>query len=157
MQCVPREGNVRVLWRFLAFASLIVAAGTLWLQPALAHGPFGITARTVTVAQLLSAPLAYRFVAVRGRVGVRVGNAFLLEDGTGRVRVDAGPSWYHTVPVQEGETVTVAGEVDTGPPWAVGRTVGLDAYWIQREDGSVVTIRTRPGPPPWAGGPRGGP
>ncbi|NJN87490.1 MAG: DNA-binding protein [Leptolyngbyaceae cyanobacterium SL_7_1] len=81
---------------------------------------------------------------ISGTVRSIVGNEFVLSDGTGEVIVDAGPRWYHTVNISEGEQVTVVGEYDDDD---------FDAFQITRESGEVIVIRSGPGRPPWAGGP----
>jgi uncharacterized protein YdeI (BOF family) len=84
-------------------------------------------------------------ITISGTVRSVVGNEFILSDGTGEVIIDAGPRWYHTVDVSEGEQVTVVGEYDD---------YDFDAFQITRENGDVINIRNGPGRPPWAGGPR---
>jgi uncharacterized protein YdeI (BOF family) len=82
-------------------------------------------------------------IAISGRVVSIVGNNFVVEDGTGRVIVDAGPRWYRQVNLQPNEQITVIGELDDDD---------FDAFSIRRADGSVIQIRSPQGPPPWAGG-----
>lgn len=82
-------------------------------------------------------------LTIAGTVRSVVGNEFILDDGTGQLIVDAGPSWYHSVNLSEGEQVTVVGEYDD---------YDFDAYRITRANGETITIREGSGPPPWAGG-----
>jgi hypothetical protein len=85
-----------------------------------------------------------RGTTVSGEVISVVGNDFVLNDGTGELIVDAGPTWWHDVDVEPGEQVTVTGEM--------GRGGELDAFSITHADGSRMEIRPADGPPPWAGG-----
>jgi uncharacterized protein YdeI (BOF family) len=82
-------------------------------------------------------------LTIAGTVRSVVGNEFILDDGTGQLIVDAGPRWYHSVNLSEGEQVTVVGEYDD---------YDFDAYRITRANGETITIREGSGPPPWAGG-----
>lgn len=86
----------------------------------------------------------YSGIAIEGTIRSVVGNEFILEDETGEIIVDAGPTWYHQLDLQEGEQVTVTGEYDD---------YDFDAFRIKREDGEIIRIRDEAGPPPWAGGP----
>lgn len=85
-------------------------------------------------------------LSIEGRVTDVFGNKFVLEDETGRVLVETGPDWFHTVTVEPGETLTVVGEPDGN---------GFAAFSIVRQDGSRIEVRDADGPAPWAGGPRG--
>ncbi len=84
-------------------------------------------------------------ITVNGTVRSVVGNEFILDDGTGQLIVDAGPRWYRSIDLSEGEQITVVGEYDD---------YDFDAYQITRANGEVITIREGSGPPPWAGGRR---
>lgn len=79
---------------------------------------------------------------ISGTVRAVFGNEFILDDGTGQVIVDAGPHWYHTVILREGEHLTVVGEYDD---------YDFDAYRIIRRNGEVIFIQDGEGPPPWDG------
>lgn len=83
---------------------------------------------------------------VSGQIASVVGNDFVLDDGTGEIIVDAGPRWWQEIDLTQGEEVTVTGEL--------GRGGEIDAYSIQRSDGSTIKIRSSDGPPPWAGDPK---
>ncbi|MFS8858281.1 DNA-binding protein [Synechococcus sp. H55.7] len=87
----------------------------------------------------------YTGVLVAGRITSVFGNKFILDDGTGQLLVDAGPSWYRQIQLVPGERVTVLGKYDDED---------FDAYRITRENGEVIEIRPASGPPPWAGGSR---
>ncbi|MGM9498986.1 DNA-binding protein [Desertifilum tharense IPPAS B-1220] len=80
---------------------------------------------------------------ISGTVQSVVGNEFILDDGTGQIIVDAGPTWYHQISIREGEQLTVVGEYDD---------YDFDAFRITRSNGEVITIRKGSGRPPWAGG-----
>lgn len=82
-------------------------------------------------------------ITIEGRVTDVFGNKFVLEDDTGRVLVETGPSWWRTTEVAVGERVTVMGEPDQS------RT--FDAFSIIHEDGREITIRKPGAPAPWAG------
>jgi hypothetical protein len=86
-------------------------------------------------------------ITIEGRVTDVFGNKFVLEDDTGRVLVETGPSWWRTTEVAVGERVTVMGEPDQS------RT--FDAFSIIHEDGREIKIRDPNMPAPWAG--RAGP
>jgi hypothetical protein len=79
---------------------------------------------------------------VRGEVSGVWGNRFTVETQDGSVLVDAGPTWYHTLRIVEGEHVEVSGEMVDDM---------LSAIEVTRADGEV--IRVRPAERlPWAGG-----
>ncbi len=85
-------------------------------------------------------------LTISGQITGVWGNNFVVNDGTGQILVDAGPSWWHSIDVSVGEQVTVVGEYDDDD---------FDAFSITYSDGTVMTIRPAAGPPPWAGGRRG--
>lgn len=97
--------------------------------------------RLTPIAEVLRNPIAYRIVTIRGRVIMSRGAWFILDDQTGRIRVDARPPWRHPVAVREGETVTVTGEVVFGPPWGRTQAVTVEAYMMQRSDDLSVRLR----------------
>lgn len=84
-------------------------------------------------------------LTIEGTVADVFGNKFVLEDETGRVLVETGPSWFHNIAVTQGERLTVVGEPDGD---------GFDAFRITRQDGTEIVVRDPNGPAPWAGGPR---
>lgn len=96
-------------------------------------------AQTVPIEQLQR----QNGVTITGTVRSVVGNEFILSDGTGEVIVDAGPRWYHSINVSEGDQVTVVGEYDDDD---------FDAFQIIRDNGEVFVVRDGSGRPPWAGG-----
>ncbi|ERT06091.1 hypothetical protein M595_4004 [Lyngbya aestuarii BL J] len=51
-------------------------------------------------------------LTISGEVTGVWGNNFVVNDGTGQILVDAGPSWWHSIDVSVGERVTVVGEYD---------------------------------------------
>jgi RNase P/RNase MRP subunit p29 len=103
---------------------------------------------------LLAGPAAVRAVQhvttsetdVAGTILAEFGNRFVLEAGTGKVLVDAGPSWYRDLDLTAGEKVIVTGRREGGK---------LEALTLRRGDGSVVTIRSSSDVAPWAGNRRG--
>jgi hypothetical protein len=105
----------------------------------------------VAVMVLTIAPVAQAQVSIRdlqrnlgiylvGEVRSVSGNKFILDDGTGQIMVDAGPSWYQPIDIAVGEKVKVVGKYDD---------FEFDAYSIIRRDGEVIQIRPAGGPPPW--------
>jgi len=85
-------------------------------------------------------------ITISGRVvgfGEADENEWIIEDSSGRVRVDAGPRRWRNINLSEGETITVVGEMDDGE---------FDAFSITKSNGSIIEIRSPQGPPPWAGG-----
>ena len=86
-------------------------------------------------------------LTIAGEIRSIVGNEFILDDGTGQIIVDAGPLWYHQLDLSQGEQVTVVGVYDD---------YDFDAFMIMRSNGEEIRFREEGGPPPWAGGRRGG-
>ncbi|MBW4667443.1 MAG: NirD/YgiW/YdeI family stress tolerance protein [Cyanomargarita calcarea GSE-NOS-MK-12-04C] len=86
-----------------------------------------------------------RNIGISGQVQSIVGNKFTLNDGTGQIIVDAGPGRWHQINLNQGEQVTVTGELSKS-----GQE--FNAFNIRRSNGSVIEIRSPEGPPPWAGG-----
>ncbi|GEN62479.1 hypothetical protein [Acetobacter oeni] len=76
-------------------------------------------------------------VTVKGRVAEVFGHDFIIDDGTGRVLIDAGP---HGGPphVRAGDVPTVQGRFDHGL---------LHAAFLMDASGHVTAM----GPPPWGG------
>lgn len=52
-----------------------------------------------------------RGIEISGRVQSVVGNKFTLDDGTGQIIVDAGLSHWRQINLNQGEQVTVTGEL----------------------------------------------
>ncbi len=69
-------------------------------------------------------------------------NEWIIDDGSGRITVDAGPRSWRDINVSKGETIRVVGEMDDGE---------FDAFSITRSNGSVINIRSPKGPEPWEG------
>ncbi|WP_439597340.1 OB-fold nucleic acid binding domain-containing protein [Falsiroseomonas sp.] len=118
-----------------AALGLALAAGLA--APALAQAPTPPAATQTPIGAI-----APGGIAIEGEVTDVFGNRFVLQDGTGRVLVEAGPDWYHRLDIRQGERLRVTGRPD-------GRS--FDAYTIRREDGREITIRRAEGSPPWAG------
>jgi RNase P/RNase MRP subunit p29 len=106
--------------------------------------PLGLLAGTVAVRAVQFATASETDVA--GTVSAEFGNRFVLETETGKVLVDAGPSWYRDLDLTAGEKVIVTGRREGGK---------LEALTLRRGDGSVVTIRSSSDAAPWAGNRRG--
>jgi hypothetical protein len=106
--------------------------------------PIFVQAQTTQIEDLQQLP---RGISISGEVTSIVGNDFVLNDGSGEIIVDAGPTWWHNINLEPGEQVTVNGEVSD-------KSGEFDAFSITRSDGSTIDIRPAGGPPPWAGGPK---
>jgi len=101
----------------------------------------------VTVRQVLAGEAAPG-VSVRGWVRVRQANDFILQDGTGALRLETCPVWYRFLPLRLGEQVRVQGELAPRARWLRDQPVFL-VYRLRREDGTEIPLRFDPGPPPW--------
>ena len=118
--------------------SLSVSVALVALIPGLSAG-----ADTVPIGSLAKA----NRIVIEGIVTDIVDDGFVLADGTGAVRVDTGPDWFHDLDLAKGEKLKVVGAPDED---------GFDAFSLERLDGTTLTIRAADGPPPWAGGRRDG-
>jgi len=131
--------------RAIALFGALLTAGSATIQvrqtPVQAQNAEPSTAATITIRELQQQGPG---LTIAGEITSVVGNEFILSDGTGQIIVDAGPTWYHQLNLQEGEQVTVVGDYDDDE---------FDAFTITRGNGEVLTIREPQGPPPWAGGP----
>lgn len=107
---------------------------------------------TMSIGEATSAP-ADTTITVSGEVTAASGNEYTISDGTDSISVGFGPEWYKAVQLVVGEKVTVNGEVDKGKDGT--KAAEVDGFSVTRADGTVETVRTGPGKPPWAG--RGGP
>ncbi len=107
---------------------------------------------TMSIGETATAP-AGTAVTVSGEITAANGNEYTISDGTGSVSVGFGPEWYEAVHLAVGEQITVDGEVDKGRDGTEAAEV--DGFSVTMADGTVQTVRTGPGRPPWAG--RGGP
>jgi uncharacterized protein YdeI (BOF family) len=92
-------------------------------------------------------------VTVAGTITAADGNDYTLSDGTATITVGFGPVWYKAMGLVVGDSVTVTGEIDTGKDGT--KPAEIDGFSATKADGTVVTARTGPGKPPWAGGPKG--
>ena len=86
-------------------------------------------------------------VAIKGKVASTFGDAFLVEDGTGRTLVDTGPRGEGRTVVAPDETVTVQGRFDRGR---------LHAQVLVHADGRAEGFGPEKAPKPRRG-PDGGP
>lgn len=123
-------------------AALSLALATALAAPAFAQNATTQNATPPAATQTPIGAIAPGGIAIEGEVTDVFGNRFVLQDGTGRVLVEAGPDWYHRLDIRQGERLRVTGRPD-------GRS--FDAFTIRREDGREITIRRAEGSPPWAG------
>jgi hypothetical protein len=119
------------------FTALTLTASMLTLTI-----PSFVQAQTTRIDQLQQRSPG---ITVAGEVTSVVGNDFVLNDGTGEIIVDAGPTWWHEIGLEAGEQVTVTGELSK-------KSSELDAFSITSANGSRIDIRSPEGPPPWARG-----
>jgi uncharacterized protein YdeI (BOF family) len=132
----------------LALAISVLAFGTAMAQNNTLQTPV-----SATIAEILANPVRDQAVTLSGQVTqVIEGNDFLLDDGTGSIRVDGGPFWHHQLGLTAGQSVTISGEVDLGRPGSEAATPQIDLFFFEA-DGQTMTVRDAGGPPPWAGGP----
>jgi hypothetical protein len=78
-------------------------------------------------------------VAVKGAVAEIYGNKFIVQDGSGRTLVDAGPRDENGDLVSKGETLTIQGDYDGG---------FIRAIALKRADGTLITLGAPPHPHP---------
>ncbi|MBE9121577.1 NirD/YgiW/YdeI family stress tolerance protein [Tychonema sp. LEGE 07199] len=67
-------------------------------------------------------------------------NEWIIDDGSGRIRIDAGPRRWRDINVSKGETIRVVGEMDDDE---------FNAFSITRSNGSLINIRSPQGREPW--------
>ncbi|WP_228057451.1 DNA-binding protein [Tychonema sp. LEGE 07203] len=60
-------------------------------------------------------------------------NEWIIDDGSGQVRVDGGSRKRRNINLSKGETIVVVGEMDDDE---------FDAFSITRSDGSIINIRS---------------
>jgi uncharacterized protein YdeI (BOF family) len=108
-------------------------------------------AAVTEIGNVVSDPTAYldQTVTVSGTIDqVIEGNEFTLKDGTGTIKVEAGPSWYKDFGFYVGQSITITGEVDLGKDGT--GAAEIDVFTVEA-DGQTTTVREAGGPPPWAG------
>jgi hypothetical protein len=131
--------------------ALALALGVLVLGAAGGAGAthFIQKSRAQSVLLLEPAPISVMKngdpVAIKGEVAEIYGNKFIVQDGSGRTLVDAGPRGENGDLVTKGETLTVQGDYDGG---------FIRAVALKRADGTLVTLGAPPHPRP---GKPGGP
>jgi hypothetical protein len=101
-----------------------------------------------TIGDILANPVRDEPVIVSGTVVWRVvGNDYLLDDGTGKLIVDGGPIERHSLDLPIGSAVDITGEVSLGPPGrSEPRSPEVDIFSVTQNDGTVVQVRSGPGP-----------
>jgi uncharacterized protein YdeI (BOF family) len=118
----------------------------IYLGLAIATGFSLLTTSNLVLAQTRIRNLQQsQGVTITGRVvgfGEADENEWILDDGSGRLIVDAGPRWWRQINVSLGDNLTVVGEMDNGE---------FDAFSVTKSNGTVINIRSSEGPPPWAG------
>ncbi|MEG4453374.1 NirD/YgiW/YdeI family stress tolerance protein [Microcoleus sp. N9_A1] len=67
-------------------------------------------------------------------------NEWIIDDGSGRIRIDVGPRRWRDINVSKGETIRVVGEMDDGE---------FNAFSITSSNGSLINIRSPQGREPW--------
>ncbi|MEG4225185.1 NirD/YgiW/YdeI family stress tolerance protein [Microcoleus sp. N9_B2] len=67
-------------------------------------------------------------------------NEWIIDDGSGRIRIDVGPRRWRDINVSKGETIRVVGEMDDDE---------FNAFSITRSNGSLINIRSPQGREPW--------
>jgi uncharacterized protein YdeI (BOF family) len=123
-------------------AAVVALTAPAFAQPASLprSGFYSYHRRPTPIGEILRNPLVQQVVTIRGRVIMSRGAWFILDDRTGRIRVDAKPQWRHPLVVREGETVTVTGQVVFGPPWGRTPAVAVAAYMVQRSDDLMLRL-----------------
>ena len=133
-------------------------AGVLAIGAAAGAGGMQLAQRFRTESVLLLQPVSIDGLkdgstgAVKGQVADIFGNAFVVQDGTGKLLVDTGPRGESRVLVAPQETVTVQGRFERGKLHAQmlvhadGRAEGFGPPPPRRPDGP-------PPPPPGAARP----
>lgn len=118
----------------------------------------GAIAASAALAQVAINQIGSDGITIKGKVAELFGDKFILDDGSGRILIQTGPTGPRTLSVTSGETVSVVG---------TPRDKTFDARQILRENGEVVFAAASPPPaaglaPPQpdrgrAGDPRGAP
>ncbi|MCK8517141.1 PepSY domain-containing protein [Methylonatrum kenyense] len=81
-------------------------------------------------------------VTIRGEVTSVWGNDFVLRDDSADILVEAGPTWYHEIGIEAGETLEVTGQQ---------HGERFSAFTIERPNGQLIRVRPESGQAPWAG------
>lgn len=124
-------------------------AGLLAIGAAAGAGGMQVAQRFRTEPVLLLQPVGINALrdgatgAVKGQVVDVFGNAFVVQDGTGRILVETGPRGEGRAVVSPAETVTVQGRFERGK---------LHAQLLVHADGSAEGFGPKP-PPPRPDGP----
>lgn len=135
------------------FKHCATLGATLAIGLCLAFGVQAQSSAPQTVANVLQQPIYEARVLLDGKVLFHVdGNDFLFEDATGRVLLDGGPPWFHTVDLPLNEPLRIFGKVGFTGHRGSRQQVEIDIIWVERMDGSRLELRSETAPPPWAGG-----
>jgi hypothetical protein len=128
----------KVLTGVVAVAATVGCVIGLMTGPALAETTTtGIGATVVSsIADLIANPAADQVVTVSGTIAA----------GT-----EGGPAWYLKTALVIGQVYTITGEFDMGKDGKGPAEIGI--FTATGPDGTVTTVRTGGGRPPWAGGP----
>ncbi len=103
---------------------------------------------TMTIPEAKSAAPG-TLVTVTGEITAVDGNDYTLTSGADSIKVGFGPAWFKAMGLALHETVSVEGEIDTGKDGT--KPAEIDGFSATKADGTVITARTGPGKPPWAG------
>jgi uncharacterized protein YdeI (BOF family) len=144
----------KVLTGVVAVAATVGCVIGLMTGPALAETTTtGIGATVVSsIADLIANPAADQVVTVSGTIAAGTeGNEYTLTDATGTIKIDGGPAWYLKTALVIGQVYTITGEFDMGKDGKGPAEIGI--FTATGPDGTVTTVRTGGGRPPWAGGP----
>lgn len=117
-----------------------LAALTAWSAP---------QAHAATVQTVLAKPVDQAETRFKAKVVEDLGkNKFLVEDGGKRIEVKSGPHWYHTLPLQNGQTHTFDGALHVKDKDGE-RKVELKLVRGWRADGARLDVRPNAKSEPW--------
>lgn len=124
----------------LAAALLLLATSPGWAAPKIATQP---------LSAMLAAATDKAEVRIRGKVAEDLGkNKYLVQDGKHQIEVKGGPHWYHTLPLQTGQTYTYDGVLRIKDKDGEKRTE-LKLVRVWRADGAALVVRANGKAEPW--------
>jgi hypothetical protein len=131
-----------MLWKVIVVVLCVAVAVGIVVEHAVTN------TQIRTIADVRSSDTGGGSVALRGKIVFAKENTFVLQDATGRVELSTCPTWYKRIWMNEGDQVTVIGQVMNNPPMITRSEFVLSVYKILRghED---IEVRERPGKPPW--------